>query len=278
MSHATADAARSHVLRFDRYHRITHVCLMISFLGLAFTGMPLLFAEQAWARGLARLWGGVEVSSTLHRVFAVVMIATFLAHVARIVQRVYVQKDYGALWGPNSMVPQPRDVREMYAHFRWFIGVGPRPAFGHFTYWEKFDYWAVFWGMIIIGGSGLLLWFPTFFSLVLPGWVFNIAMLVHGEEALLAVGFIFTVHFFNGHLRPEKFPMDLVIFTGRMPRHELEVERRAELDALRREGRLERVLASPPSARSVLFGRALGTTAVIAGLMLVALILVAALR
>ncbi len=251
---------------------------MVSFLGLAFTGMPLLFSDQAWARALARLWGGVQVSSSLHRVFAVLMIATFLAHIARIVQRVYIQKDYGTLWGPNSMVPQPRDVREMYEHFRWFVGLGPRPAFGHFTYWEKFDYWAVFWGMIIIGGSGLMLWFPTFFSLLLPGWVFNIAMLVHGEEALLAVGFIFTVHFFNGHLRPEKFPMDLVIFTGRMPRHELDEERRGELEALRREGRLDRVLTRPPSARSVMLGRALGTSAVITGLILVTLMIVAALR
>ena len=55
----------------------------------------------------------------------------------------------------------------------------------------------------------------------MPGWVFNIAMLVHGEEALLAVGFIFTIHFFNGHLRPEKFPMDTVIFTGRVTLDEL---------------------------------------------------------
>jgi LPXTG-motif cell wall-anchored protein len=62
---------------------------------------------------------------------------------------------------------------------------------------EKFDYWAVFWGMGIIGGSGLLLWFPVFFAHIVPGWVFNIAMLVHGEEALLAVGFIFTMHFFK---------------------------------------------------------------------------------
>ena len=75
--------------------------------------------------------------------------------------------------------------------------------------------------MFIIGGSGLMLWFPTFFSLFLPGWVLNIATLVHGEEALLAVGFIFTIHFFNGHLRPEKFPMDTVIFTGVVSGHEM---------------------------------------------------------
>jgi cytochrome b subunit of formate dehydrogenase len=246
---------------------------MLSFLGLAGTGMPLLFSDQRWAWWLSRMWGGFEAAATLHRIFATVLIGTFVAHVARIVQRVYIQKDMGVLWGPHSMVPQPRDVREMYQHFRWFVGLGPRPRFGHFTYWEKFDYWAVFWGMLIIGGSGLLLWFPTFFSLLLPGWVFNIAMLVHGEEALLAVGFIFTIHFFNGHMRPEKFPMDLVIFTGRMPREELEHERCGELDALRRADRLDAVLVGPPSHRSVLIGRIVGTTAVIVGLTFVCLII-----
>jgi cytochrome b subunit of formate dehydrogenase len=263
------------VQRFDRYHRITHGCLMLSFLGLAGTGMPLLFSDQRWAWWLSRFWGGFAAASTLHHVFAVVMIATFVAHVARIVHRVYVKKDYGVLWGPASMVPQPRDVVEMAQHFRWFIGRGPRPKFGHFTYWEKFDYWAVFWGMIIIGGSGLVLWFPTVFTAVLPGSLLNVALLVHGEEALLAVGFIFTIHFFNGHLRPEKFPMDLVIFTGRMPREELEQERAGEYEALARSGRLGTVLSSPPSARSIVVGRAVGTVAVLVGLTLVTLIVYA---
>ena len=126
------------------------------------------------------------------------------------------------LWGPDSMVPQPQDAIDIYRHFKWFLGSGPRPQFDRWTYWEKFDYWAVFWGMFIIGGSGLLLWFPVFFAQFLPGWMFNIATLVHGEEALLAVGFIFTIHFFNGHLRPEKFPMDTVIFTGRISEDELQ--------------------------------------------------------
>jgi cytochrome b subunit of formate dehydrogenase len=163
-----APTTRSHVLRFDRYQRWTHGLLMISFLGLAGTGLPLIFADERWAWWLSRFWGGFEWSGTLHRLFATIMIGTFTAHVARIVQRVYVHKDYGMLWGPRSMVPQPRDVVEMYQHFRWFLGRGPRPQFGHFTYWEKFDYWAVFWGMIIIGGSGLLLWFPTFWSIPFP--------------------------------------------------------------------------------------------------------------
>lgn len=84
----------------------------------------------------------------------------------------------------------------------------------HFTYWEKFDYWAVLWGTGLMGAAGLVLWFPVAASRLLPGWMFNVALFVHGAEATLAIGFIFVIHFFNGHLRPGKFPMDMVIFTG----------------------------------------------------------------
>ena len=80
------------------------------------------------------------------------------------------------------------------------------PGYGRFTYWEKFDYFAVFWGMIIIGFTGLVLWFPEFFTRILPGWSINVATIIHSDEALLAVGFIFTIHFFNTHFRPDKFP------------------------------------------------------------------------
>ena len=116
------------------------------------------------------------------------------------------------------------------------MGFGPRPNFDRFTYWEKFDYWAVFWGMGIIGGSGFILWFPKFWARFLPGDLFNVALLIHGEEALLATVFIFTIHFFNGHLRPEKFPMDTVIFTGVVPLEEVEHERPAEYERLVAEG------------------------------------------
>ena len=97
---------------------------------------------------------------------------------------------------------------------KWFFGKGPRPQFDRWTYWEKFDYFAVFWGVFAIGLSGLIMWFPEFFSRFMPGWMINVALIVHSDEALLAAGFIFTVHFFNTHFRLEKFPMDTVIFSG----------------------------------------------------------------
>ena len=261
--------------RFDALDRVLHGALMTSFLGLAFTGLPLVISRHAsWAHWF--FWfGDFRVASALHRVFAVVLISTFAVHLWRIGRRLLVDKDYGVLWGPHSMVPQPRDVVEMAGHIRWFVGKGPRPKFERFTYWEKFDYWAVFWGMGIIGGSGLLLWFPKTFARLLPGWAFNIASLIHGEEALLAVGFIFTVHFFNGHLRPEKFPMDTVIFTGSVTGEELRDDRPGEYARLTAENGLESLVVPPPSRRLVTLGRSVGTVAVVLGLVLVVLVVAA---
>jgi cytochrome b subunit of formate dehydrogenase len=265
---APAGAGVKHVLRFDRTDRTLHGFLMLSFLGLALTGMPLLFSNAPWARRLARVFGGFAMTPVLHRTFATIMIVVFVIHVARLVTRVVARSDYTIFWGPGSMVPQPKDLVEMYRHMRWFLGLGARPVFDRFTYWEKFDYWAVFWGMAIIGGSGLLLWFPQTFARIMPGWIFNIALLVHGEEALLAVGFIFTIHFFNSHLRPDKFPMDMVIFTGRVSEHEWREERPAEYA---RQAAVEPD-AGPPSRRTWIAGRVIGSAAVAAGLLLVALI------
>jgi cytochrome b subunit of formate dehydrogenase len=264
-----------HIRRFGAVDRITHVALMFSFLGLAMTGLPLLFNDARWASRLARILGGLQVAGRLHRFFAVVLIGVFAAHVWRLLHRLFVKKDLGILWGPESMVPQPRDLKEMSTHFAWFFRRGPKPRFDHFTYWEKFDYWAVFWGMFIIGGSGLLLWFPWFFSKFLPGWLFNVALLIHGEEALLAVAFIFTIHFFNGHLRPDKFPMDTVVFTGSLTEEELKKERPEAYDRWVKDGTIDALVVDPPSPRLIRRGRIIGTIAVVLGLSIFGLIVYA---
>jgi cytochrome b subunit of formate dehydrogenase len=264
-----------HIRRFGAVDRISHLVLMFSFLGLALTGLPLLFNDARWAAGLARALGGLELAGRLHRFCAVLLIGVFTAHVGRLLHRLFVKKEYGILWGPESMVPQPRDLKEMRDHFAWFFKRGPKPRFDHFTYWEKFDYWAVFWGMFIIGGSGLLLWFPWLFSKILPGWLFNVALLIHGEEALLAVAFIFTIHFFNGHLRPDKFPMDTVAFTGSVTEDELKHERPDAYARWAKDGTLDALVTDPPSPRVVRGGRIVGTIAVIIGLSVFALVVYA---
>ena len=231
------------VWRFNLYHRVTHALVMVSFLLLAATGLPLRFSQADWAGPMIALFGGVERAGQLHRLGGIITFLYFGMHLAYVVVALVRSKNrMKLLWGPESMVPQPQDVKDFIGMFRWYLGKGPQPVFGRFSYLEKFDYFAVFWGVAIIGGSGLLLWFPEFFAGFLPGWAFNIATVIHADEALLATGFIFTVHFFNVHVRPGKFPLDEVMFTGRATTEYMEDEH-GLID-----GNLEQLRDSAPSA------------------------------
>jgi cytochrome b subunit of formate dehydrogenase len=203
------------------------------------------------------------------------MIATFLVHLAVILDRKRKSRITwrGLLFGDSSLVPNLCDLREMIQTFKWFLRLGPRPEYGKWTYWEKFDYFAVFWGVAIIGATGIILWFPEWFTHVLPGWFVNVATIVHSDEALLAVGFIFTIHFFNTHFRPEKFPMDMAMFTGRTPLEELKRERSAYYKELEDSGELQKRIVPEASKELRVTGAVFGTVALVIGFSLVLLIL-----
>jgi cytochrome b subunit of formate dehydrogenase len=232
------------VLRFSRLNRILHVAMILSFMSLALTGMTLKFSYTRWAGVISRFFGGFESAGYIHRFAAVVMFGVFFAHLVDLVQmkrreRLSLRT---LLFGPGSMLFNRKDLQDLVGNIKWFLGKGPRPHYGRWTYWEKFDYFAVFWGIFVIGFTGLMLWFSEFFTRFIPGWFLNVATIIHSDEALLAVGFIFTVHFFNTHLRPEKFPMDIVVFTGRMPLAEFKRDKPAEYDALVQAGTLDQHL------------------------------------
>ena len=267
-----------HVVRFDRKTRILHAVVMTTFLGLAVTGLPLLLSEAAWARALTMLFGGFAGAGIVHRVMGATLLSAVAWHVSEVCWRAFVRREKGLFWGPTSMMPQPRDFVQFGQQVKWFLGRGPVPRFEYFTYWEKFDYWAVLWGTAIMGVAGLILWFPEAASNVLPGWMFNVALFVHGAEAALAIGFIFVVHFFNGHLRPGKFPMDLVIFTGAVSETELRHERAGEYDRLVASGEIDRLIVPAPDPAAIRRSRVLGTTALSLGVALVVLIVYAVLR
>src|SRR5581483_1971768 len=210
----------------------------------------------------------------VHRFMGAALLAAVAWHVANVFFRAFVRGEKGLLWGPTSMVPQPRDAVQFWQQMKWFFGKGPFPRYEHFTYWEKFDYWAVLWGTVIMGAAGLILWFPVAAARVLPGWMFNVALFVHGAEASLAIGFIFVIHFFNGHLRPEKFPMDLVVFTGTVSREELRRDRAAEYDRLREADGFARSVPAP-RPEAIRRGRAFGTVGLTLGIALIVLIVYA---
>ena len=171
------------------------------------------------------------------------------------------------------MAIQERDIKEVIQSIRWFFGMGPRPRYGRYTYWEKFDYFAVFWGVLVIGSTGLVLWFPELFTRVIPGWFLNVATIIHSDEALLAVAFIFTIHFFNTHFRPDKFPIDTVIFSGRVTVDELKYDKPEEYDRLVAAGELDKHLVGPHPRLGERAARIFGFTALFIGLTLIALII-----
>ena len=234
-------------VRFPTKTRILHACMIVSFISLALTGMSLKFSYTGWAYRLARILGGFETAGYIHRTAALVMFGTFITHIVELFK---LRKEKYGTWrkmilGPNSMVPGKTDLHEFIATMKWFLRRGPKPEYGRWTYWEKFDYFAVFWGIFIIGSTGLTLWFPVFFTRIIPGSFINVATIIHSDEALLATGFIFTVHFFNTHLRPEKFPMDTSIFTGHVALSELKRDKPREYAALLASGELEARMAQP---------------------------------
>ena len=227
--HVIPDAHKQY-RRFNRIHIFMHILVITSFLGLSLTGLPLKFSGQPWAVWMMNFFGGSANAGLIHRYCAGITFVYFAMALYMSFHFLFIRKDIPGnflqrLFGPDSLCPNLRDISDVVNMVRWFLFRGPKPTFERWTYWEKFDFIAVFWGMFAIGGSGLMLWFPEIFGLILPGWAFNVATIIHSDEALLATGFIFSVHFFNTHGRPEKFPMDFVIFNGQIAKEEMIEER-----------------------------------------------------
>jgi len=258
--------------RFSRLNRVLHILMIVSFIALAVTGMSLKFSYTSWASFLSRMFGGFETAGYVHRAAATLMFGVFATHLWDL-NRKRKEEHGGSFWklltGPDTMLFTGRDLRELVGSLKWFVGVGSRPRYGRWTYWEKFDYFAVFWGIFVIGSTGLMLWFPIFFTRFVPGWVINVATIIHSDEALLATGFIFTVHFFNTHLRPEKFPMDTVVFTGRMPVAEFRRDKPDEYEGLVESGRLPEHLVEPYPPVVIRAVRAFAWTALTIGTLMV---------
>ena len=264
---------KTHFRRFTRWWRLAHLVGALSIMLLALTGLTVLFSGSAWAPAVMKLLGGPASAAILHRIGAVGFMGVFFIHL------IYFAWHIGRNWrtfewfGPNSLIPNWDDLKDAIAMFRWFFGLAPRPILDHYSYWEKFDYWAPVWGMTIIGVSGMMMWFPAATASVLPGWVFNVAAIVHGEEAILAVVFLFSVHFFNNHFRPDKFPLDTTMFTGRVSLEHYRHEHRREYDRLGARGELDKYLVSAPTEPLATGSKILGMVLIAIGLTLLTLVL-----
>jgi cytochrome b subunit of formate dehydrogenase len=264
---------KTHFRRFTVWWRVAHLIGALSIMLLSLTGITVLFADSSWAPDVMGLLGGPRSASILHRIGAIGFMGVFFVHLIYFAYHIGRNLSTFKWFGPNSLIPNWDDLKDAIAMFRWFFGLAPRPVLDHFSYWEKFDYWAPFWGMTIIGVSGVMMWFPEQTASVLPGWVFNVAAIVHGEEAILAIVFLFTVHFFNNHFRPDKFPQDTTMFTGRVPLEVYMHEHKREYDRLVESGELDKYLVDAPSRPMRRGSRILGAMLITTGLTLLTLVI-----
>ncbi len=210
----TTQTATQSFQRFHVLHRLLHIIIIFNFTLLALTGFLLHFSQFGWAKFLVSAMGGAGAAGWLHRFGAVCLYMGILIHVSWLFYyKVVLKKN---LSGPGSILPGKKDVQDLYQNLRYVFNRGTPPLFDRFSYLQKVDYWAVMLGMQSMGITGLLMWFPEFFTGILPGHFINIASHFHFHEAVLAVMYIGLVHMSDTHLVPEIFPMEKTIFTGRI--------------------------------------------------------------
>ncbi len=264
--------SKKYFKRFTPFERFLHILVNISFLTLAFTGLPQTFSHTAMGKWLLENVISIELAQDLHYWAAGVTGLYFVLHLGQVAVGIFKKGWRPILSGPDSLVPRLKDWHDFVGHLRWFFKGGEKPKFGRWTYWEKFDYLAVFWGVAVIGISGVIRWQEELFGSLFGGEFVTLASTIHKEEALLATAFIFLVHFFNTHMRAEKFPMDVCVYTGIISEEEMKEERPEQWELLQEQGRLDELRCEAKSTVSVLIAYLWGSLALAIGIFLLIMI------
>jgi formate dehydrogenase subunit gamma len=221
--------------RFSVHQRVQHVILFSSVLLLALTGFPLRHAEEPWAKPLYDFMGGPDMAPLIHRAAGTVLLGLFVYHTIYWIV-LFIRNDLGKLkaegqlsfrsgvkaFFSQEMIPNRKDVHDFVQLWKYLLYFTNRPPRHDKMSWrEKFDYFAPYWGIPILGPAGVVLWWRDEISHIVPGIVLNAAYIMHTDEALLAVLFLFFVHWYNVHYAPEKFPAATVWLTGYLTENEM---------------------------------------------------------
>jgi len=209
--------------RFDKWQRMEHAVLLVSFTVLATTGIPQKFSAQPWAIWMIGVMGGIEMTRLIHHWAAVILLIGSIYHFIALSYKVFVKRS------ELTMLPGWQDVKDGLQTLAYNVGLSKMlPRMGRFTFGEKVEYWAVIWGTVIMAITGFMLWNPIATARFLPGQFIPAAKAAHGGEAILAVLSILTWHFYNVHIKYFNKSM----FTGNMERHVMEEEHPQELAAI----------------------------------------------
>ncbi len=209
--------------QYKRFHwaqRVAHALLLISFTTLALTGLPQKYAMAGWAEAMIKSFGGIETIRLIHHVAAGVLMLLTIYHILDIGYKIFVRRSQ------MSILPGLQDVKDGIQAFVYNLGLGKRrPQMGRYTFEEKMEYWALVWGLIIMGITGFMMWNPLAAVRLLPGEIIPAAKAAHGGEALLAVLAIIVWHMYGVHLR--RFNKSM--WTGKLSEEEMLHEHPLEL-------------------------------------------------
>ncbi|MBI4465006.1 MAG: cytochrome C [Acidobacteria bacterium] len=226
-----------YIRRFTLRQIIEHLCVMSLFILLVVTGLPQKFSGAGWARWTVEALGGIDAARWLHRGCGILFTALVAVHLLTELFRIVSHR------GPLSMVPVRKDFRDAILTLRYYLGVSDQRAqFDRYDYRQKFEYWGMVMGSVIMIVTGYVLYFPIFVTGYLPGEVIPAAKMAHSNEGLLAFLVVITWHIFNAHLSPEVFPFDTSIFTGKISRERMEKEHPLE------HARMQELSAPVPSS------------------------------
>lgn len=215
------------VTRFVLSQRAEHLLLVISFGMLCLTGLPQTLAGSGFGRAILSLLGGIDTAQAIHHIFAAMLAFEFFYHVGVIIyELIFVRPRRLSMW------PRKRDLTEAAGSVAYLVGRRQeRPAADRYDFRQKVEYWALMWGLLVMGATGIILLFPVALTRLLPGILVPAARVAHAYEAILAFLAIVTWHFYNAHLASGVFPLDTSIINGKISaermaeEHPLEYER-----------------------------------------------------
>ncbi len=198
--------------RFVLSQRLEHVLLVISFGMLCLTGLSQTLAGTGFGRATLSFLGGIDSAQTIHHVFAAMLAFEFIYHVGVIVYEIiFVRPRRLSMW------PRKRDLSEAVGSVAYLLGRRKEPPEAdRFDFRQKIEYWALMWGLFVMGATGLILLFPVAATRLLPGVIVPAARVAHAYEAILAFLAIVSWHFYNAHLASGVFPLDTSIINGRI--------------------------------------------------------------